>query len=472
MTDSQEYLNSLLGKELFLEQFLPQLYALSQDPGFMQIMNRIAHQAQSTHADFAAEKDLAKETFYRQGIYFNFPAYAQIADRVKEQGYAKASAAISTYCVMQMLQQGVDLNGLVGEDKQIPVVASVVPEDDPNLDEDAQRWNEICFLVNRYRSPEATERDFQIEAENIFEKLGWSRYKDEIISQLSIPVGSAQTVRPDLVIQDGKQNVMVIELKKPVKGISSRNVDQLFSYMRLLKVDFGFLFGDVIQLYYDDPETTDAPLPVIEVPFVANSQDGIDLCNIISHDSFSLSRMEEYCLSALRRSSIEAQKAELTDLISSSQGSDLLRQALFQFFCEKYPPTVVDDVLDKVHVEATLGEPKTSRIVPLEVSPTNEPYSAMKVGEIAKNVLGPMLESGAASEDEVQQMQDTAFSKTTFDLNYPLLVRVSAPHDRRRYYATPITIHGFEYKLCSQWFETTSNNDRPYLLRWIQRHEA
>ncbi|MFR9062716.1 MAG: LysR family transcriptional regulator [[Clostridium] scindens] len=49
---------------------------------------------------------------------------------------------------------------------------------------------------------------------------------------------------------------------------------------------------------------------------------------------------------------------------------------------------------------------------------------------------------------------------------------VSADAGRRRYesryYAKPLNIRGVKYVLCSQWFEKESNNDRPYLLRWIK----
>jgi len=42
--------------------------------------------------------------------------------------------------------------------------------------------------------------------------------------------------------------------------------------------------------------------------------------------------------------------------------------------------------------------------------------------------------------------------------------------DSVRYYAKPLFIHGKQYYMCSQWFETSANNDRPYLLKWIEKH--
>jgi len=34
--------------------------------------------------------------------------------------------------------------------------------------------------------------------------------------------------------------------------------------------------------------------------------------------------------------------------------------------------------------------------------------------------------------------------------------------DKARYYSKPFTMRGKEYFLCSQWFETPANNDRPF----------
>lgn len=98
-------------------------------------------------------------------------------------------------------------------------------------------------------------------------------------------------------------------------------------------------------------------------------------------------------------------------------------------------------------------------------------FAELKIGKIAQIVLRRLLESGAASEDEVSFMQTAAYSKQFFDLKFPLLVKADSDFNRIRYYASPLTIRGSQYYMCSQWFETSANNDRPYLLRWIETRE-
>lgn len=97
-------------------------------------------------------------------------------------------------------------------------------------------------------------------------------------------------------------------------------------------------------------------------------------------------------------------------------------------------------------------------------------YKELKVGKLAGVILRKMLEAGAASEDEVKLMQQLEYSKQCFGLNYPLLVRSDNEYERVRYYVKPLVIYDIEYMLCSQWFEVPSNNDRPYLIHWIENH--
>lgn len=96
-------------------------------------------------------------------------------------------------------------------------------------------------------------------------------------------------------------------------------------------------------------------------------------------------------------------------------------------------------------------------------------YGNMKIGGIAKYVLKPMLESGAADEEEIEKMQTLDYSKKTFGLNtYPLLVRRNTKYDANRYYSSPLYINGIAYAMSSQWFEKS----RPQLLLWIEIHKA
>lgn len=97
-------------------------------------------------------------------------------------------------------------------------------------------------------------------------------------------------------------------------------------------------------------------------------------------------------------------------------------------------------------------------------------YGEMKIGRIADIVLRNLLECCLLSETELMLLQTNEYSKRQFDIQYPLLVKEGTKYDKVRYYSKPVSINGERYFLCSQWFETEANNDRPYLLKWIEEH--
>lgn len=77
-------------------------------------------------------------------------------------------------------------------------------------------------------------------------------------------------------------------------------------------------------------------------------------------------------------------------------------------------------------------------------------YKELKIGKLARSVLGRILESGSVSTEELTRLQTAEYSKATFDLQYPLLAKHGSGFDTVRYYAQPLNIHGELYYLCSQ----------------------
>ncbi len=92
------------------------------------------------------------------------------------------------------------------------------------------------------------------------------------------------------------------------------------------------------------------------------------------------------------------------------------------------------------------------------------------IGKLANEDFRVLLEKGAASEEDVQNMQNANYSKDTFHLNYPVLSKIRDSSNENRYYAKPLLIRGEEFFICNDWYEKSSNNDRPYLEKWLTKH--
>lgn len=107
----------------------------------------------------------------------------------------------------------------------------------------------------------------------------------------------------------------------------------------------------------------------------------------------------------------------------------------------------------------------------ININNCSNDYKELKIGRIAQTILRNILENGSVSEDEIKLLQTAKYSKQNFDIQLPLLVSSDSDFEKIRYYSKPLNINGKTYYMCSQWFEVPTNNDRPYLIDWINKHQ-
>lgn len=499
-----DYQRELLGGSSFLDRYEEQLSSLCRNQRFINMISLASKEAaEKTGSDTGkAGKNIISDTLFRERAYLLLPEYAHIVDDVARSGYSKKSAVLSIYYAAKILNASSSCGSYSASQANESAACQQDYHAQNSSNANTRRiWEEIAFIIDKYRKDGAPEREFQIEMENAFEKLGWSRRLGEVIAQYTIPVGSAHSVRPDLIIAKEGTPIFVVELKKPSSGATPRNADQLFSYMRLLKLNVGLLISDVVQLYYDDPSNADNPRLVESIPARSDCEEGPILFDLLMKDGFAKSSLNAYIAETLSQQTTLTQVQYLRSRLLSEQGATLVNETLTDFFHseaakdvihdalriylqKEYPQEVVSQALDGLDIKwenqprsnnSPLGqtsarEEHTNR--ESSYSPTEEPslFRGKKVGQIANDHLRAMLERGNVSPEEIQLMETREYSKRVFGINYPLLVPASSPHDRARYYATPLFIRGIAYKLCNDWHESPANNDRPYLVSWLQSH--
>lgn len=100
----------------------------------------------------------------------------------------------------------------------------------------------------------------------------------------------------------------------------------------------------------------------------------------------------------------------------------------------------------------------------------SDALAELKIGKIAQTFLREALENGKADDEEISLMRTRDYSKNLFGIDFPLLVLANEECDPVRYYTKPLVIRGAQYRLCSQWYEGPANNDRPFLLSWLEKH--
>jgi len=91
-----------------------------------------------------------------------------------------------------------------------------------------------------------------------------------------------------------------------------------------------------------------------------------------------------------------------------------------------------------------------------------------RIGEYVRETLPKVI--SAIDHYELARLQRFDYSKETFDIQYPFLRKKLFNETKiKRYWKTPVRINGDYYFVCSEWFETEQNNDRPYYDKWLRK---
>lgn len=198
------------------------------------------------------------------------------------------------------------------------------------------KWNEICFLIKKHSHENSKEAFFQNEVVNIFEKLGWSRYRNEIDTYKKLPIGANNSLILDILISLDDKKLFAVELKRATNQGSERVSQQLFSYMLQLKMKFGLFIGENIQLFYDDPNDNKHPIKLIEIEFTENNEEGFKLIEIIKRSTFDEEKLIEYCNEKLKE--IEETKTinQLINFFTSTQGNEYVLQLVWNDLKDKH----------------------------------------------------------------------------------------------------------------------------------------
>lgn len=197
-------------------------------------------------------------------------------------------------------------------------------------------WSEIVFCLSKLKRKDLKELEYQREIERCLTLLGWKEYNGTLKSQVTIPIGNGNSIRPDIVLYKENVAILPIEIKKANIGCGSKQSSQLFSYMRQLKLNFGLYIGENIQLFYDTPNDSEEAICVFKVEFLEDDEKGLELCNLLSYDNCSKEKLEEFSKDCYEKI-IETKnlKQRLNDFLSPANQKNNIKDLIKTKFLEE-----------------------------------------------------------------------------------------------------------------------------------------
>jgi hypothetical protein len=212
------------------------------------------------------------------------------------------------------------------------------------------KWNEINFLLSENIKNDISENDFEINIIQALRVLDWKEYLGDIDIRPSFQFGAANRAIPDFVIKSSTNNkLFVIEIKQPNIPLTSSFQQQLFSYMRLLKLEYGILIGQSIQIFYDgDLIKQDDPILIENIKFERNSEKGEKFVELFSKDNYNLDSLNKFTLNSIQKINKKEDFKILTSKILSQEFKNNLFNLIKQEYISEYDGELIDSVLNKI----------------------------------------------------------------------------------------------------------------------------
>jgi len=329
-------------------------------------------------------------------------------------------------------------------------------------------WKEICFILKDIPSS-CNEELYEQKIIQILEKLGWSRFKKEIILRKSYQLGSSRTIIPDIIIKSlDNDESFVIEIKRPSVNIENESYKmQLFSYMRQLKLEYGLLIGNKIQIYYDGKlKTGENPVLLKSIEISDNNIDNLLLIDLFHKQSFSYQNLNAFSKKELEKITSEKYQKELHTILISNEYKEQIKQLIINNLEQQWDKEIIKNTLEQLSI--SIQEKNTNNNLNIN-TPTiqDNTQNNIKIGQFVKNNLNIIKSYCESNNKELSNLLSKDYSKETFGINYPFMKEVTenAPKEDRYWKNPKLKINNKYYVITSEWFDKNKQQFNNYLSK-------
>ena len=216
-----------------------------------------------------------------------------------------------------------------------------------------EKWNELCFILSESIPSNASEQIFELKVIQAFEKLGWSHFKREISVRENIQLGASGRITPDIIIKSDDTNLFVIEVKNPSADLKNPSYqNQLSSYMRMLRLNFGILIGNEIKIFVDGSLVGSNQSELLErISFKKDNPQGLNFINLFQKETFSYENIERYIQKKIKNIKENQTVENLKNEITKTEYSEYLKNELKNKLLREHNESVVEKVLEDFKIK-------------------------------------------------------------------------------------------------------------------------
>lgn len=197
-----------------------------------------------------------------------------------------------------------------------------------------EKWNYFVYDLCEAKKKNVDEDNFHALIETQLQHLGWAKYKGEICHKQNIHLGNSNRIEPDILIKRDGEDEFVIEVKRPSHKQIKKDVDQLLSYMRILKLNVGIYIGEYNEVFYDMPSSKEA-VSVMKIPLEINNKLGAKFVERFDKENFSQESIVDFCEERLQEIQRQNSLNEIKEsLIADAQTQ--IAESLRPYLMDKY----------------------------------------------------------------------------------------------------------------------------------------
>ena len=224
-----------------------------------------------------------------------------------------------------------------------------------------EKWNQFVYYLCEAKKNDVDESEYHSTIEAQLQLLGWMKYNNEICHKPNLSIGNNGHIQPDILVQKDDQKLFVIEVKRPSHSKIAKDIDQLVSYMRQLKLKAGIYIGEHIEILYDQPDNENA-VSVLSIPLELDNKRGALFVELFSKDRFSKENIVQFCENRIKEMRHQESLNKIkSHLITDSQR--LITEGMKMYLMENYGNTFSDtdifNMLASLHFSVT---PKDKQI--------------------------------------------------------------------------------------------------------------